>query len=138
VRAVMNRAWEQETVEKARGKLRNLASQVEDEYPGAARSILEGLDEALTLIGLCVRPELARTLRFTNAVENLQGTLKRVTRNVKRWRGGMMALCWAVAALLEAQKKFRRVKGYAGMPQLIAALQSTVTSKSMDRRERIA
>lgn len=138
VRAVMSRAWEQETVQKARGKLMHLASQLEEEFPGAARSILEGLDETLTLIGLSVRPELARTLRSTNAIENLQGTLKRVTRNVKRWRGGMMALRWAVAAMLEAQKKFRRVKGYAGMPQFIAALESTITSKSMDRRERIA
>lgn len=138
VRAAMNRAWEQETVEKARGKLRHLASQLEDEYPGAARSILEGLDETLTLIGLCVRPELARTLRSTNAIENLQGTLKRVTRNVKRWRGGTMALRWAVAALLEAQEKFRRVKGYAGMPALIASLESAVTSKSMDKKQRIA
>ncbi len=34
VRAAMNRAWEPETVEKARGKLRHLASQLEEEYPG--------------------------------------------------------------------------------------------------------
>ncbi len=49
-----------------------------------------------------------------------------------------MALRWAVAALLDAQKKFRRVKGYAGKREFIGALESGVTSKSMARRERIA
>lgn len=138
MRAAMNRAWEEATVEKARGKLRRLASQLEDEYPGAARSILEGLEETLTVIGLSVGRGLAKTLRSTNAIENLQGTLARVTRNVKRWRGGTMALRWAVTALQEAQKKFRRVKGYAEMPAFIAALERAITSKSMDRKQRIA
>ena len=32
-------------------------------------------------------------------------------RNVKRWRAGDHALRWTVTGLLEAEKKFRRVKG---------------------------
>ncbi len=41
---------------------------------------------------------------------------------------------WAVASLLRAEKKFKRVKGYKEIPKLIAALQQ----KSIDRKEAAA
>ena len=138
VKAAMNRAWSRATTAAARGKLKDLASQMEDQHPSAARSILEGLDETLTIITLGVGTGLSRTLRTTNPIENLQGTLKRVSRNVKRWRGGSMALRWGVSALVEAQKKFRRVKSYREMPQLIVALEATIRCESLDTKAKIA
>ena len=138
VRAAMNRAWSQATTPAARGKLRDLAAQLEEQYPSAARSILEGLDETLTVIALGVGPSLSKTLRSTNPIENLQGTLKRVARNVKRWRGGSMALRWGVSGLLEAQKSFRRVKGFREMPQMIAALEATIKNETLDSKAKIA
>jgi len=47
-----------------------------------------------------------------------------VERNVKRWRGGQMMLRWVAAAILEAVKGFRRLKGYADMPTLVSALRA--------------
>jgi hypothetical protein len=41
---------------------------------------------------------------------------------------------WAVASLVRAEKKFKRVKGYKEIPKLIAALQR----KSIDRKEAAA
>ena len=38
---------------------------------------------------------------------------------------------WAVAALLRAEKKFKRVKGYREIPKLIAAL----GQRNLDRKE---
>ena len=138
VRAAMNRAWSQATVPAARRKLRELAAQLEEQYPSATRSILEGLDETLTVIALGVGATLSKTLRSTNPIENLQGTLKRVARNVKRWRGGSMALRWGVSGLLEAQKRFRRVKGFREMPQMIAALEATIKNETLDSKAKIA
>ena len=43
-------------------------------------------------------------------------------RNVKRWRGGEMALRWTAAGMLDAEKSFRRVKGFRELPTLQAAL----------------
>ena len=54
---------------------------------------------------------LLRTLRSTNTIENLNGSIKRATRNVNRWRSGSMILRWAVTALIEAESRFRRVRG---------------------------
>ena len=130
VRAAMRKAWAADSFEEAHGKLDALAGQLDGEHPGAAGSIREGLEETLTLITLGVSGWLHRTLSTTNAIENIQGTLQRVSRNVKRWRGGAMALRWVVAALDEAEKSFRRVKGFKDMPHFIAALEAQVPNSS--------
>jgi transposase-like protein len=138
VRAALHRAWAAATVVRGRGMLRNLAAQLRMEHPGAATSIEEGLDETLTLIALGVRGSLQRTLCSTNPIENLNGTVRRVSRNVKRWRGGSMALRWTVSALMRAETKFRWVKGHADMPCLVAALDATAGEVTLDRQVNIA
>jgi putative transposase len=45
-----------------------------------------------------------------------------VTRNVKRWCDGKMVKRWIAASVLEAQRGFRRLRGYKGMPILIRAV----------------
>jgi putative transposase len=42
--------------------------------------------------------------------------------NVTRWRDGQMVLRWTAAGMLNAERSFRRIKGYKQMPQLVAAL----------------
>jgi len=138
VRAGIHRAWSAPTVGRAREQLRTLATQLRADHPGASASIEEGLDETLTVIALGVVGSLHQTLRSTNPIENMQGTIRRVTRNVKRWRDGSMVLRWVVTALMEAEKKFRRVKGYRDMPQLLAALDATVGVEALDKKVSVA
>jgi putative transposase len=52
----------------------------------------------------------------------MNGTLRRVIRNVKRWRGETMIQRWVALGIAEAQRGFRRVKGHAQMKLLLAAL----------------
>ena len=85
-------------------------------------SILEGLDEMLTMIRLGLPSSLRRSLACTNIIENMMGTIRRVCRNVKRWRDAPMALRWTAAAMQEAVKGFRRLKAYRQLPMLRAAL----------------
>jgi transposase-like protein len=119
----LTQAWSSKTVKVGKRQLERLASSLEREHPGAAGSVREGLEETLTLIGLVeAGGALYKTLRTTNPIENLNSSLGRYTRNVKRWRGGSMIQRWACAALIEAQKKFRRVRGYKEMNTLIAQL----------------
>lgn len=138
VRAAMRKAWGLKTVKEARQKLTQLAAQLEDEHPGAAGSIREGLEETLTLIQLGVTGALHRTLCSTNPIENLMGSLKRVTRNVKRWRGGKMAVRWAVAGMVEAEKRFRKIRGHRDLLQLVAALDAVCTANKVDTKEKVA
>lgn len=52
--------------------------------PRSRRAHLEGLDEILTVVRLKLPKELRRSLACTNIAENMMGTIRRVTRNVKR------------------------------------------------------
>ncbi|MDP7540772.1 MAG: transposase, partial [Alphaproteobacteria bacterium] len=122
VRKALRQAWEQDDAERAERLLRNLARRLEHEAPGVAASILEGLDEILTVIRLGLPAELRRSLACTNIIENALGTVRQTNRNVKRWRDAEMALRWTAAGLMEAKKTFRRLKAYRQIPILRAAL----------------
>ena len=52
----------------------------------------------------------------------MNGTIRQVCRNVKRWQDAKMALRWTGAAMLEAAKGFRRLKANKQLPILRAAL----------------
>jgi transposase-like protein len=67
---------------------------------------------------------LERTLATTNPIENVNSTARRASRNVKRWQDGSMVLRWMAAAIGEAEKGFRRLRGHQGMPQLLKALRA--------------
>jgi putative transposase len=124
VRAALAQAYGAASVESGLTQMKNLARSLKRMHPGAAASLEEGLEEMLTLNRLGVGGTLAKTLRSTNPIENLNGTLRHVSKRVKRWSSGRMALRWAVAGALEAAARFRRVKGFAQLPQLLAALRA--------------
>jgi transposase-like protein len=124
VRKVLRQAWDLDDEKKAKTLILNLARRLELEAPGVAASIVEGLDEILTVTRLGLPKELRRSLACTNIVENMMGTIRRVCRNVKRWRHAAMALRWTAAGMLEAQKGFRRLKAYKQLPALRAALET--------------
>ena len=115
-------AWDLDSADRAERVLQRLAGSLERDHPGAAASIREGLAETLTVQRLGLTGALQRTLRSTNIIENLNGSVERYTRNVKRWRGGQMIERWVASALVEAEKHFRRIRGYRDLPHLISAL----------------
>ena len=122
--AILRRAYQAADPKLAQRLLVDLARRLEAEYPSAAESVREGLDETLTVLTLKLSPRLRRSLATTNAAESLLSRTRHVKRNVKRWRSGQMMLRWVAAGILEAVKGFRRVKGYADMPLLVAALRA--------------
>lgn len=124
--------------EKGRAALRTLADGLEELHPGAAGSLREGVQELFTVTDLGLPDKLLTSLRSTNLVENLQGRLKTISRRVKRWRGGSMALRWAVSGFMEAEKKFRRIRGYQEMPTLLAALERRVINFELINEQKSA
>jgi transposase-like protein len=124
VQAVVRRAYQATDITVATRLLTDLAKRLDDEHPSAAGSVREGLDETLTVLSLHLSARLQRSLVTTNAAESLLSRTRHVKRNVKRWRGGQMMLRWVAAGVLEAVKGFRRLKGHADMPRLVAALRA--------------
>ena len=95
------------------------------------------MDEILTVIRLGLPSELRRSLACTNIIENMMGTVRRVSRNVKRWRSASMALRWTAAAMLEAKKGFRRLKAYKQLPKLRDALDAYYAKASNNSNKRM-
>ena len=118
----LQEAWSAESATLAQRQLERLAGSLERAHPGAAASLREGLAETLTVQRLGIRGTLARTLATTNPIESLNAAITTFTRNVKRWRGGLMIQRWVSAALQDAEKRLRCVRGYRDMPHLAAAL----------------
>lgn len=138
VKKEMLAAYACSDAKKALQRLERLAERLKVTHPGAAASLEEGLAETLTVTQLGLEDALWRTLRSTNPIENVQGSLERSARNVKRWRSGSMALRWAVTAALEAQKKFRRIRGHHQMPRLLEALKRIVRPQDVDIEKAVA
>jgi len=124
VQTILRRAYQSPDVKTATRLLQDLARRLQDEYPSAAESMREGLEDTLTVIGLGLSQRLQRSLATTNAAESLISRTRHVKRNVKRWRGGKMMLRWVAAGVLEAVKGFRRLKGHRDMPTLVAKLRT--------------
>lgn len=140
VGATIAGAYNSENATHAKKVLSGLARQLEKKHPGAAASLREGLDDTLTVLRIGLTGALLRTLRTTNAIENLNGLVRHRIDNVRRWRGGHMVLRWVTAAVGDAAKGFRRLRGHADMPKLVAALRAhdAALTPAVDRRAEAA
>src|SRR5512144_1143406 len=68
-----------------------------------------------TVARLGIDGRLARTLTTSNPVESMISVARTTNRNVIRWRDRHMVLGWTAAGMLNAEREFRRVKGYKQM-----------------------
>ena len=135
----MKQAYSTKSSKLAAKQLKRLAASLESEHPGAAASLLEGLEETLTLQELGFSSgSLWASLRSTNPIENLNGGIAKFTRNVRRWCGGSMILRWVSSAILEAETKFHRMKGYRELPKLIRALEARIGTRNSSADRSIA
>jgi putative transposase len=117
-------AWAKPTPEEASRELRGCVKWLDTISPNAARSLEEGLEETLTVTRLGLHESLARTFSSTNLIESCFARTESWTSRVKRWRNARMVMRWGAAALLFAEKGFRRVRGFNHLSQLIEALRS--------------
>lgn len=115
-------AWADPDPARAKGQLEAIARGLAHRRPGAAAALREGLAETLTVNRLGVSGSLLRTLESTNPIESMIGIVRDHATRVKRWESGEMALRWAAAGMLAAEGQFRRVRGFAQLPLLAAAL----------------
>lgn len=129
VLGTMRESYRMTQVALARKRLQGLVAWLESSgYDEAAASLREGLEETLTVLKLELPDSLRRSLATTNAIENLMGSIRRVSRNVKRWKNPEMIRRWTALGVVTAQKRFRRIKGYREMSALHRALRSNPDS----------
>lgn len=93
----------------------------------AADSLMEAIEEILTLHRLQVPALLRKTLTSTNPIESMFATVRGCEKNIKRYRTSAMAQRWLSSVLLFCEEGFRRVKGYRDIPQVFANIEKVHT-----------
>lgn len=131
VKSAMRAAWRLDA-KGGMARLKKLAEWWEREYPSAAASLIEGLEECFTINRLDVPASLHRCLATTNVIESPHAGVRMRTRRVCRWRDSGMVKRWMASALLATEKNFRKIMGYRDLWALDAILNG---SKSVTRRE---
>ncbi len=112
-------------------QLEKYATWLERDWPSAAGSLREGLDEMFTINRLGLPSELRRCLGTTNLIDNGHSALRDRVRRVKNWQNGAMALRWAAVAFDAISKGFRRIMGYKHLWMLKAALDEPSRDRSL-------
>jgi putative transposase len=134
VRQALREAYAASDGDRAHTMLTNLVRRLRDKHPGAASSLEEGLDETISVKRLRLPKKLERQLSTTNAIENLMGSVRRLSRRVKRWRGGKMILRWTVTAVSDAATRFRKITGARdGMAELMRVLREKPSAAATSR-----
>ncbi|MGI6596946.1 MAG: IS256 family transposase [bacterium] len=132
VKRKLKKAWTSETAEEAIRQLRSLATSLQTQYPDAAASLREGLEETVTILKLSIPGLLQRSLRSTNTIESAFSMVSKNIRNVKNWKNGTMVQRWVCAALLDAENRANRIAGYRSMGILISEIQRLTTIDDVD------
>lgn len=102
---------------------RKAVEDVFDELVGfnesAAGSLAEGMEETLTVHKLGLTGDLKRIFSSTNSIESMFSMSRRYKRNVKKWNKKTNHIeRTLVVTLLEAERRFRRVRGYRELKDL--------------------
>jgi len=131
VKSLMRAAWKMEW-KAGMKRIRKLAEWLEREYPSAAASLLEGLEECFTINRLGVPPTLQRCLATTNIIESPHAGVRIRTRRVTHWQNGAMARRWMASAFLRTEKNFRRIMGYKELWALEAILSESQAATQLE------
>lgn len=116
-------ALEQKNYGDARRMLLDFEKWLRGINESAADSLLEAIEEILTLHRLKVPSLLRKTLCSTNPIESMFSMVRDGEGNIKRYRGSSMMQRWLAAVLLYAEKRFCRVKGYTSISVVVEQIE---------------
>ncbi len=121
VKSVLRAAWKLPPKE-GMARIKKLAAWLDQKYPSAAASLVEGLEECFTINRLDLPPSLHRCLATTNIIESPHAGVRIQTRRVTHWQNGNMVLRWMASAFLRTENRFNKIMGYRDLWTLEATL----------------
>jgi len=126
------------TYDDAKRVLEMTIGQLERINESAAHSLEEGLEDTLTVHRLELPEILRKSFSTTNSIESTFSQGSTVMRNVKRWSTENQLQRWVATSLLQAEKRFRKVRGYKSMSVLVSALDGHTRMKAVEREQKVA
>jgi len=130
-RLKLQSAYEEPTYEKAKEKLTEIYNELIKINRSAAQSLLEGLEETLTIHKLGLRAMLGKSLTTTNVIESVNSRLRSVIGRITRWHNSKMLHRWIASGLLEIEPGLRRIHNYKKLNLLREAIQKSLSIKKL-------
>jgi putative transposase len=127
VKSLLRAAWKLDA-DKGMARIKKLAAWLDQKYPQAAASLVEGLEECFTINRLDIPPALHRCLATTNIIESPHAGVRIQTRRVTHWQNGKMVLRWMASAFIRTEKRFKRIMGHRDLWALEAILNPSATA----------
>lgn len=138
MRRKLQAAYEQPTYDAAKGSLLKLKSELQLMNLSAMKSLEEGFEETLTLHRLGLFQELGTSLKTTNLIESINAGLGQRTDKVDYWKNSDQKQRWVASALLDQERRLRRIRGYRHLPQLKTALKVMIDEKELQKTGKAA
>ena len=123
-------AYAQTTYKEALSGLKQIHRELEPINLSAANSLLEGLDETLTIHELGLSVELSQSLSTTNCIESMFSLMGAYTDKVDRWRNSSQILRWTATGLLDIEPRMHRISGYQFLKVLRYKLSKIVATRT--------
>jgi transposase-like protein len=127
-------ALEQNSYDDAHQMLLDMEKWLRSINESAADSLMEAIEEILTVHKLKVPGLLRKTLHSTNPIESMFSIVRDAEGNIKRYRNSRMMQRWLASVLLYSEKRFRRIKGYASIPEVIKNIETQQNKELIDRK----
>ena len=139
------RALAHASYKDAKSELLKLEQWLRGINPSAANSLLEAMEEVLTLHKLQVPEELRRVLTSTNGIENLFSTTRHREKNLKNYNPNYrgkpvkknLSQRWLATVFLTAETGFRKVKGFEDIKVVITNIKK-LHKEIFDRKNKLA
>ncbi len=126
-------ALEQNSYKDAKKMLGEFERWLRSINESAADSLVEALEEILTLHRLKVPALLRKSLHSTNPIESMFSMVRQCERNIKRYRSSKMHQRWLAAVLMHCEQQFRRIKGHASIDGVVATIDAIQQNDDISR-----
>lgn len=132
IKKALQRAYNEPDYKMAKSMLEKIALELKPVNINAHNSLMEGLEETLTIHRLGLNEILGRSFSTTNCIESLNSQVEKYTRKVKHWMNSDQRHRWVVMGLVDAESKLHRVSGFKHLNRLREALKKEIKKEKTD------
>jgi len=130
VKKEYHRALAKTTYSEAKKDLLALTARLERINRQAANSLLEGMEELLTLHKLQVAEDFSISFSTTNCIESVNSQIKKYTGRVTHWSSSDQRYRWVASALIEIEKRMRKVDNFKDLINLKKAINKYIENQT--------
>ena len=132
IKKELQKAYDEPDYKTAKSMLEKTALALKPVNINACNSLMEGLEEILTIQRLGLYETLGWSFTTTNCIESLNSQIEKYTRKIKYWVNSDQRQRWVVMSLVDAESKLRKVKGFKYLNKLKEALKKEIKKEQTD------